>query len=177
MSTELPLPTDTALIRIASRQYRLFNFDLGEGIPRVALKVGACTFPPWFLLCWAIGVDLPGLLLVWLAPPVLLTWAAMSRDEGGRLRVVGWVDWAMWQARRRRPIVNGGTGSAATPRPIATPIAFLISEEPFFDNALEGIDASVRADFITPPGRESRLDRLLRRTPPAEETTSAQQAA
>ncbi len=125
---QLPLPTDTRLVRIASRQYRLLNLDLGEGVPRVALKVGAWSFVPWFFLCWQLGVPVPSLLLVWLLPPVLLTWAAMSRDAGGRLRVVGWVDWAMWARQRHRPIVNAGTAPAAAPRPITVPVAFLITD-------------------------------------------------
>ena len=129
MSAELPLPTDTALVRIESRQYRLFSVDLGEGIPRVALKVGAWSFPPWFLVCWLLGVPILSGLLVWLAPPVFVTWAAMSRDDGGRLRAVGWVDWLGWAFRRQAPIVNAGTATSVAPRPITVSLAFYVDDD------------------------------------------------
>lgn len=144
---ELPLPTDTALVRLASRQYRLFNLDLGEGIPRVALKVGACVFVPWLALCYLLGVSFPGLLLLWLLPPVLITWGAMSRDEGGRLRVVGWADWASWAARRHAPIVNAGTTSSASPRPVAAPIAFLVSDLRIHEDLAVTPPDPIRPDF------------------------------
>lgn len=120
-----PLPTDTAHVRIESRQYRLFKLDLGEGIPRVTLKVGAAVFAPWFGLCWLVGIPMVSGLLFWLMPPVLITWRAMSRDEGGRLRLVAWGDRLSWISRRHRPIVNAGTTSPLPPQPIRTDLSFV----------------------------------------------------
>lgn len=129
MSVELPLPTDTALVRIESRQYKLFGVDLGEGIARTTLSVGACAFVPWFILCWLLGVPVVDGLLVWLAPPVFGTWAARSRDEGGRLRYRGWIDFVGWAVRRQAPIINAGTASSVAPRPITVPLAFYVDDD------------------------------------------------
>lgn len=123
-----PLPTDTAHVRIESRQYRLFKLDLGEGVPRIALKVGALIYPPWLLVCWLIGVPLPSMLLVYLLPPTLATWRALTRDDGGRLRLRSWGDRVAWLSTRHRPIVNAGTAPAAAPKPITVHPAFLVIE-------------------------------------------------
>lgn len=126
-----PMPTDTALVRIESRQYRLFSLDLGEGVSRVALKVGAMLYPPWLLACWLIGVPLAsGGLVVWLLPPTLATWRGLTRDEGGRLRLRSWADRASWLFTKHRPIVNAGTAPAAAPKPITVNPAFLIIDLP-----------------------------------------------
>lgn len=121
-----PLPTDTALVKIESRQYRLFRLDLGEGIPRVAIKVGAAIVPPWLLVCWLVGVPVVHGLLIYLLPPALATWRALTRDDGGRLRVRSWGDRVAWLTGRHLPIVNAGTASATPPKPIAVSPAFLV---------------------------------------------------
>lgn len=121
-----PLPTDTALVKIESRQYRLFRLDLGEGIPRVAIKVGAAIVPPWLLACWLLGVPIVHGLLIYALPPALVTWRALTRDEGGRLRLRSWGDRLAWLTSRHQPIVNAGTAPAAAPKPIAVSPAFLV---------------------------------------------------
>lgn len=130
MST-FPLPTDTVHVQIESRQYELFGVDLGEGIPRIALKVGLVFFLPWLLLCRALGIGLlNGGLLLWLLPPLLFTVAALSRDAGGRLRLVSWGDWASWVLHRARPIVNGDTTPSDDLAPIACDVSFLTVDLP-----------------------------------------------
>lgn len=122
-----PLPCDTAHVRPHTRQYRLMRWDLGEGVERASLKVGALLTAPWLGVCYALGVPFPRLILVWLLPPLLLTHRAMGRDESGRLRLRGWADRA--DARRRsrsRPIVNGDTVPAAPAAPITARAAFLV---------------------------------------------------
>ena len=120
-----PLPTDTAHVRFESRQYRLLKWDLGEGVPRSSLKVGAAVFLPWAALCWIVGVPLVDGLILWLGPPAIATWRAMSRDEGGRLRLRAWADRLAWMTKRHRPIVNGDTASWRAPQPQQTEIVFM----------------------------------------------------
>jgi hypothetical protein len=122
----LPMPTDTAHVRIESRQYRLFKIDLGEGVPRIAMKVGAFVFPPWFLLCAVLGISIISGLMIWLGPPSLLTWRAMSLDDGGRRRYRGWLDHLGWLLRGHRPIVNAGMASSTPARPIVTELSFTV---------------------------------------------------
>lgn len=120
-----PLPTDTAHITIESRQYRLFRLDLGEGLPRVALKVGLFVFIPWLALCLLLGVPVFSGVLIWLGPPLMVTARAITRDEGGRLRIRSWGDRVWWLTRRHAPIVNAGTSSARPPQAITIPVAFM----------------------------------------------------
>lgn len=125
-----PLPTDTPLVNLESRQYRLFKLDLGEGIPRKVLAVGAWVFPPWLLGCYLVGVPVLKGVLIYLLPPVLLLLRATSRDAGGRLRLRAWGDRLWWVIRRHRPIVNGGTAPARARQPISTPITFMVLDGP-----------------------------------------------
>ncbi len=120
------MPTDTAHVRIESRQYRVFNFDLGEGIPRATMKVGLLFFAPWFALCWIVGLPLLGGLVFWIAPPSVVTLRALSRDAGGRLRLRGWIDRVLWWLRGSRAIVNADTTSGREPRPFRVEAPFVV---------------------------------------------------
>lgn len=126
-----PLPVDTPHVRPRTRQYHLFRWDLGEGVERATLKVGALITAPWLLLCALVGVPIGHGLFIWLAPPAAATWRAMSRDESGRLRLRAWADRADFaRPSRRRPIVNGDTAPAAAPTVIETDLTFLIVDSP-----------------------------------------------
>ena len=46
----LQLPTDTASLRLETKQYELFNKRLGNGIQRRVLTVGAAVAVPWVSL-------------------------------------------------------------------------------------------------------------------------------
>lgn len=108
----LPLPTDTGHVRIESRQYRIFQWDLGEGIPRSNLKVAALIFVPWLLLMWAIGIPMlsGGWLFVWLLPPTLATWKSVQRDRSGRVGLQGMLDALAFRTQRERHrLINGET--------------------------------------------------------------------
>jgi len=144
-----PMPTDTVHVRIESRQYRVFKMDLGEGIPRSWLKVGALIYAPWLLLCNVLGVPFVGGFALWVAPPGALTWWLMSRDAGGRLRIRGIVDLLRWYLDKPGPIVNGDT---ASPRPVgevSTDLAFLITSDPQVTTAedLDRLNVPLRPDF------------------------------
>ncbi|PRZ39671.1 hypothetical protein CLV47_11835 [Antricoccus suffuscus] len=106
----LPLPTDTAHVRIESRQYRLFNFDLGEGIRRSSMKVATLIFTPWLIVMGVIGVSLLQMPYLWFGPPAIATWLAVSRDDSGRVRLRSWLDAAAYRLNRSdRLILNADT--------------------------------------------------------------------
>ena len=143
-----PLPTDTVHVRIESRQYRVFKMDLGEGIPRSWLKVGALIYAPWLLLCNAIGIPFVAGFALWVAPPGALTWWLMSRDAGGRIRLRGVLDLAFWHLRRPRPIVNGDTASPRQVVEIPTDLFFLVLElQDPHDQVAQPPPVSLRPDF------------------------------
>lgn len=105
-----PLPTDTSHVRIESRQYRLLNYDLGEGIRRSSMKVAAMIFVPWLLLMWLLGVSFVTLPWLWIGPPAVATWLAVNRDDSGRVRVRTWLDAVAFRmSKHRQLIVNGET--------------------------------------------------------------------
>lgn len=149
-----PLPTDTAHVRLESRQYRILRFDLGEGVPRAAIKVGLVVFGPWLLACYLIGVQQLGARGVglWLIPPTLLTWRACSRDASGRLRMAAWSDQLAWLLRQHRPIVNGDTASPATPRPMHGAVTFLVLDDDTVthDQVLLNLPQSVPTALTSP---------------------------
>lgn len=103
----LPLPTDTAYVNMEGRQYKLFNFDLGEGIPRRKIAVGSLFFGAWFVL-----MIVPGVPLMWkggpafyLMVPGLLVFLALREEAAGRPTYALWWDWARFQPRRFQPVV------------------------------------------------------------------------
>jgi hypothetical protein len=153
MSRSYPLPTDTRAIHIESRQYNIGNFDLGQGLPRIALKIGGFFYLPWWLLLFKVGIPILGpAMMLWVVPPTLALTHGLQLDAGERLRLASWADWAMWVLRAHTPIVNGDTTSPVPAAPIATPVAFLAIDlttvthaaaEPF-------VPAGVRDDFYLP---------------------------
>ena len=107
-----PLPTDTAHVRIESRQYRLLNIDLGEGVPRSTLKVGALIVVPWLTLLWLIGVPVlpPVWLFLWALPPLLVTGRCVHRDASGRVGLAAILDAVAFRTQRHRHrIINAET--------------------------------------------------------------------
>lgn len=123
-----PMPTDTAHVRLRTRQYRFFKIDLGEGVERSTIKVAGMVGLPWIVLCALFGVPFLELPFIYILPPVFVTFRACSRDAGGRVRLRGWIDRATWRYRHR-PIVNADTAPAAAPTPIRLDVAFLPVEE------------------------------------------------
>ncbi|MFV0535307.1 MAG: hypothetical protein ACK5MR_16890 [Cumulibacter sp.] len=108
MST-LPLPTDTAHVRIESRQYTLLNFDLGEGVARSTMKVAALIICPWVALLLLLGTPIMPVtwLFLWALPPLLVIGQCVRRDSSGRVGLAAITDAAaFWVLRGRRRIVN-----------------------------------------------------------------------
>lgn len=150
-----PMPTDTAHVRLRTRQYRILSFDLGEGIERASIKVAATIALPWFLLLGVLGVSPLHRPYFYLVPVALLTLRAVGRDAGGRLRIRGWLD----SFRRPGPIVNADTASSGGGAAITARIAFAVHpDEDVYgelivthDGAFLGVPESVRGDFHHQP--------------------------
>src|SRR4051812_13952983 len=104
-----PLPTDTAHLRIESRQYRIFKFDLGEGIVRWKAAVATAIVAPYWVTLLMLGVTpLSGTGrggVVFIFPAVVMVWAALRPDRGGRPCYALWLDRLRFAGRRRRPMI------------------------------------------------------------------------
>ena len=112
-----PLPTDTRHVRIESRQYEIFNFDLGEGIIRGRAVVAAIIVFGWVILAAIAGVPLISQFgpACYLGPPALLAFFALRTDNGGRPAYALWWDYLRYFLRRNQPIVPRITGDAQAP--------------------------------------------------------------
>ena len=124
--TTFPLPTDTVHIRIEARQYKLFNIDLGEGIVRRKIGVGAAIVVPY----WLILAKVLGLSLLWhqgqggfiyFFPAGIMVYLALKADVGGRAQYVVWLDKARFLIRRNRPMIASPISRGAPGR------AFVVS--------------------------------------------------
>ena len=102
----LQLPTDTASLRLETKQYELFNKRLGNGIQRRVLTIGVSVAVPWVCLLLLLGVPLFSRFgpQFYILPPFILVYRAIRRDESGRMAVMGWYDKALitWQQRNAR---------------------------------------------------------------------------
>lgn len=120
--SRFPLPTDTAHVRIESRQYRIFTFDLGEGVARWKAAVAAVIVAPyWVLLAGVFGVSplsghgRGGMLFIF--PAVVMVWAALRPDQGGRPRYALWLDRWRFLRRRGAPMIAGPLSRTRPARP------------------------------------------------------------
>lgn len=131
MSTVRTLRTFTAHYELESRQYELFGVDLGEGVRRRALLVGAVAVVVWVGLLAVLGAPLrPSTFAFWVTPPLVITHYATQPDRSGRrMRLAEWWDaarfWAVgrraWVGLRRaapveRPVLLRWTARPNTPR-------------------------------------------------------------
>ena len=117
-----PLPTDTAAVRIESRQYKLLKMDLGEGVPRRKLGVGALIVLPYWAALAAVfhlsplaGGGKGG--AVFIAPAALLVFLALRPDAGGRARYVMWLDRFRFLVRRYSPMIASPIANTQPGRP------------------------------------------------------------
>jgi hypothetical protein len=112
-----PLPTDTRHVRIESRQYEIFNFDLGEGIVRSRAVVAAIIVLGWVIIAAIAGVPLLNQFgpACYLGPPAVLAFFALRTDNGGRPAYALWWDYLRYFLRRGRPIVPRITGDEQAP--------------------------------------------------------------
>ena len=117
-----PLPTDTTHVRIESRQYRIFKLDLGEGVPRRKLAVGAAIIAPYWLILGVIfhlsplaGQGKGG--IAYIAPAALLVFLALRPDEGGRASYVLVLDRIRFFLRRFTPMITSPISRPTPGRP------------------------------------------------------------
>ena len=113
----LQLPTDTASLRLETKQYELFNKRLGNGIQRRVLTIGVAVAVPWVTLLLLVGVPLFSRFgpQAYIVPPFILVYRAIRRDESGRMAVMAWYDKALaFKPRRRRPTRNPLLPAVAT---------------------------------------------------------------
>ena len=107
----LTLYDDTRHVNLQGRQYRLFNFDLGEGIVRDHLSLGLIVAAAWAAVMWLVPtpsfLPIGVITALWVAPPWLVIKAALSPDRGSRPRYALWWCRARYLARRHRPMVPG----------------------------------------------------------------------
>ena len=113
------LPTDTRHVKIRSRQYDLFNKDLGEGFERQKALVVAIIVGAWAVLMLIAGAPLlsSATVAIYVAPPALLSFFAVKEDAGGRPAYASWWDRIRFLFRRGRPLVSN-IGRPAGPAPL-----------------------------------------------------------
>src|SRR6476620_5044075 len=90
----LQLPTDTASLRLETKQYELFNKRLGNGIHRRVLTISLSVAAPWVILMLLVGVPLFSRFgpQAYIVPPFIVVYRATRKDESGRMVVMGWYD-------------------------------------------------------------------------------------
>ena len=118
------LPTDTRHVKIRSRQYDLFNKDLGEGYERQKALVVAIIVGAWAVLMLIAGAPLlsSATVAIYVAPPALLSFFAVKEDAGGRPAYASWWDRIRFLFRRDRPLVpNIGHPQGPGPLTVHTP--------------------------------------------------------
>ena len=122
----LQLPTDTASLRLETKQYELFNKRLGNGIQRRVLTIGVSVAVPWVCLLLLLGVPIFSRFgpQVYIVPPFILVYRAIRRDESGRMAVMGWYDKALARKPSRRhptrnPLLPGVATAARGPQRLA----------------------------------------------------------
>ncbi len=113
----LQLPTDTASLRLETKQYELFNKRLGNGIQRRVMTVSVAVAVPWVTFLLLVGVPLFSRFgpQAYIVPPFILVYRAIRRDESGRMAVMAWYDKALaHKPSRRRPTRNPSLPEMAT---------------------------------------------------------------
>lgn len=125
----LPLPTDTVHVRIESRQYRLFKWDLGEGVPRRKLGVGAAIVGPYWILLTLIGVSplsKHGGGALYVVPAALLVYLALRPDAGGRPHYALWADRLRFGWRRQFPMIGGTVSRLEPGQPFVVTASYVV---------------------------------------------------
>ncbi|MFM9452397.1 hypothetical protein [Streptomyces europaeiscabiei] len=102
---------------LETRQHELLGLDLGEGIPRTTLKIGALILPvywgAWFLL---LGFPTPPLVPFFVIPPVAVTYVGAKRSitYWRRTNLLLWGVWLNYLNLGVRPVI--GRGRIPSPR-------------------------------------------------------------
>ncbi|MGM1062049.1 hypothetical protein [Saccharothrix sp. Mg75] len=103
------LPTDTAHLKLQTRQYELFGRSLGRGVERRVLLIAAASTGLWWAVLLLLGMPILHRLspLLFLVPPVVFVLYGTRRDDTGRMMLAAWRDRLLFHAPgRRRPIGN-----------------------------------------------------------------------
>lgn len=118
----LTLPTDTAHLRLETRQYELFNRPLGQGIPRRKIAITAIVGGVWLLLMAILGVSPLSKFgpMIYLVPPFLVVFFGCRTDESGRMNLLVWYDAILSRSPNRRRTIRNPlmTFGGYTPAPI-----------------------------------------------------------
>lgn len=108
--------TLTSTFKIETRQYELFNFDLGEGVPRKQLAFGAAVCVVWWVVCLIAfrGINQYS-LSVYIIPPIMFV--ALGFQDSKRLprrkNVTEWAIRLRYFLVGHRPIIALGARAAA----------------------------------------------------------------
>lgn len=103
--------TYTRHFMLEARQHELFGVDLGQGISRRTMLLGALAFGLWDGIGLAVfGVPSLNWVTVYFLPPVLVTvlGAQPSRRCDRRTVLAGWVIAAQYLVSGHRPVIRGG---------------------------------------------------------------------
>ncbi|MEU8779917.1 hypothetical protein [Streptomyces sp. NPDC048606] len=103
--------TYTRHFALEARQHELFGVDLGQGIARRTMLLGALAFGLWDGIGIALfGFPSPDWLTVYLLPPLLVTvlGAQPARRCDRRSVLACWVIAGQYQVWGHRPVVRGG---------------------------------------------------------------------
>ena len=144
-----PLPTDTAHVRIESRQYSIGKLDLGEGIPRRKLRVGAAIIAPYWLLLGAVLHLSPlhgrnGVLYI--IPAALLVYLALKPDHGGRPRYVRTLDHGRFLLRRFTPMIASDISRPHPGKPFIVTARWTVID-PATSRRLRKVQAEIDAEI------------------------------
>lgn len=105
------LPTDTQHLNVEARQYELFGYRLGQGVPYRVVWPTVAAFAVWLPLMWLVGLFSAGSVVLAcflsIVPPLIAIMASTRIDDSGRMAGVrAWDRLLALRAARRRPIRN-----------------------------------------------------------------------
>lgn len=107
--------TYTRHFMLEARQHELFGVDLGQGVSRRTMLLGALAFTLWDGIGLAVfGVPSLNWLTAYFLPPLLVTvlGAQPSKRCDRRTVLAGWVIAGQYQVSGHRPVVRGGRAVA-----------------------------------------------------------------
>lgn len=105
----------TKHFHIESRQHEVFNYDLGEGVPRRQLLFGVFVTLAWFGLMFLVfGIPDKVTFTFYLVPPVVFAYFAYQEDpvQPRRKRLTQWAVRARYMVTGHRPIIALGARAA-----------------------------------------------------------------
>lgn len=124
--------TLTRHFQLETRQHDLFGVDLGEGIPRSTLALGAVAFTVWTGLLLAVfGIPAAKFASFYVLPPGLVTvfGARRSRTVDRRRNVTCWGIAARYLTVGHLPVVCGGRRDADRPERVAVRARWAVRAE------------------------------------------------